>query len=187
VARREPLTAEDIHAEALRVLDTEGLAGLNARNLTSRLACSTKTVYQLAGNRDAMVRAVVARAFAEMDLHFRPGPDLPSTLLGWARTLHHEMLARPWLGTLMTPADREATVAYVVRLVDALVAHGLRRRTAVAVAGNVGHWTVATTLLDIRAPGEWDHPQRFEETLDWLVRGIVEVHAPAHPPQVVRP
>lgn len=178
MARRDPLTVEHIHAEGLRVLDTEGLAGLNARNLTSRLACSTKTIYQLAGNRDTMVRGIVATAFAEMDLQFHPGPDLPATLKNWARTLHREMLAHPWLGTLMTTADREATVAYVVRLVDALVDHGLRRRTAIAVAGNVGHWTVGTTLLDIRAPGEWDHPERFEETLDWLVRGIVQVHAP---------
>lgn len=178
MARREPLTAADIHAEALRILDTDGIGGLNARNLTSRLACSTKTVYQLAGTRDVMVRGVVALAFAEMDLQFRPGPDLPSTLKGWARTLHHEMLARPWLGTLMTPADREATVAYVVRLVDAITGHGLRRRDAVTVAGNIGHWTVSTSLLDIRAPGEWDHPERFEETLDWLVRGIVQVHTP---------
>lgn len=178
MVRRDPLTVEQIHAEGLRILDSDGVAALNARNLTSRLACSTKTIYQLAGNRDTMIRGIVATAFAEMDLQFRPGPDLPGTVRNWARTLHHEMLARPWLGTLMTTADREATVAYVVRLVDALVGHGLRRRTAIAVAGNIGHWTVGTTLLDIRAPGEWDHPERFEETLDWLVRGIVQVHAP---------
>lgn len=175
---RDPLTADRIHAEALRILDTEGIAGLHARNLTRQLSCSSKTLYQLVGNKEALVRGVVARAFAEMDLQFRPGPDLPTTLKNWARTLHHEMLARPWLGTLMTPADRDATVAYVVRLVDALAGHGLRRRDAITVAGNVGHWTVSTSLLDIRAPGEWDHPERFEETLDWLVRGVVQVHTP---------
>lgn len=178
MARRDPLTAEQVHAEALRILDAEGPAGLHARQLTRRLACSTKTLYQLVGNKEGLVRGVVAQAFAEMDLQFQPQAALPGTLKTWARTLHREMLARPWLGTLMTTDDREATVAYVVRLVDALTDHGLRRRDAIAVAGNVGHWTVGTTLLDIRAPGEWDHPERFEETLDWLVRGIVEVHSP---------
>jgi len=176
--RTGPLTADQVYAEALRVLDDEGLPGLNARNLTARLSCSTKTLYQLVGNREQMVRGIVARAFADMDLAFRPGPDWATTLRGWARTLHGELLARPYLGTLMTPADRDATVAYVVRLVDALVEHGLRRRAAIEVSGNVGHWTVATTLLDLRAPGQWDHPDRFEETLDWLVRGIAEVHGP---------
>jgi AcrR family transcriptional regulator len=177
--RREPLTAEQVYAEGLRVLDEEGVAGLSARNLTSRLSCSTKTIYHLVGNRHAMVRGVVAAAFAEMDLQFRPAPDWQTSLKNWSRTLHDELLARPWLGTLMTPEDREATVAYVLRLVDVLTEHGVRRRTAVGIAGNVGHWTISTTLLDLRAPGEWDQPERFEETLDWLVRGVEQALAGA--------
>ncbi|MCZ4499881.1 MAG: transcriptional regulator, TetR family [Marmoricola sp.] len=172
---RPPLTATLIYAESLRILDDEGVKGLNARNLTGRLACSTKTLYQLVGNRDAMVRGIVAHAFAGMDLEFRPGPDWPTSMKNWARTLHSALLARPYLGSLMTLEDRDATVAYVVRLVDVLVEHGFRTRFAVEVAGNVGHWTISSTLLDLRAPGEWDQPERFEATLDWLVRGIDQV------------
>lgn len=170
-------TADEVYAEALRILDEQGLPGLNARNLTSRLSCSTKTVYQLVGNRHAMVRGIVAAAFAEMDLQFRPAPTWQDSMKSWSRTLHAELLARPWLGTLMTLEDREATVAYVLRLVDALTEKGIRRRTAIGIAGNVGHWTISSTLLDLRAPGEWDHPDRFEETLDWLVRGIEQTLA----------
>lgn len=170
-------TADEVYAEALRILDEQGLAGLNARNLTSRLSCSTKTIYQLVGNRHAMVRGIVAAAFAEMDLQFRPATTWQDSTKIWSRTLHAELLARPWLGTLMTLEDRDATVSYVVRLVDVLTEAGVRRRTAVGIAGNVGHWTISTTLLDLRAPGEWDHPERFEETLDWLVRGIEQTLA----------
>ncbi len=180
-------TAEEVYAEALRILDEQGLPGLNARNLTSRLACSTTTVYQLVGNRHAMVRGIVAAAFAEMDLAFRPAPTWEESLRAWSRTLHAELLARPWLGTLMTPEDREATVAYVLRLVDVLTDHGVRRRTAVRIAGNVGHWTISTTLLDLRAPGEWDHPERFEETLDWLVHGIERSLGWPCPPNIDQP
>jgi len=183
---RQSLTAEQIYDECLRVLDEDGLAGLNARNLTSRLSCSTKTLYRLVGNREAMVRGIVARAFAAMDLEFRPGTDWRAGLKNWSRTLHSALLARPYLGSLMTLEDREVTVAYVVRLVDLLVEHGFARRTAIEVAGNVGHWTISTTLLDLRAPGEWDHPDRFEQTLDWLVRGIEQSVAPpgSAPPHV---
>lgn len=163
---------ERIYAECLSILDAEGLEGLNARRLTSQLSCSTKTLYQVVGNRDRMIRGVVAFAFAGMDLQFRPAADWQTSLKNWSRTLHDALLARPYLGTLMTPADREATVAYVTRLYDVLVEHGFPSRTAVEVAGNVGHWTISTTLLDLRAPGEWDQPERFEATLDWLVRGI---------------
>jgi AcrR family transcriptional regulator len=170
--RSTPLTAEAIYAEALRVLDEEGLAGLNARNLTHRLACSTKTIYSLVGNRQAMIRGIVAAAFAQMDLAFMPGSTWQLSTKRWAETLHTELLARPYLGTLMTLEDRDATIAYVLRLVDALVDAGIRRRPAVEIAGNVGHWTIASTLLDLRAPGEWDQPHRFEATLEWLVCGI---------------
>jgi hypothetical protein len=170
--RAGPLSAPQVYAEALRVLDEQGLPGLNARNLTSRLSCSTKTLYQLVGNRRAMERGIVATAFAGMDLQFRPGASWQESLKAWSRTLHAELLARPYLGVLMTLEDRAATVSYVVRLVDALVEHGVARRTAIRIAGNVGHWTISSALLELRAPGEWDHPEHFEETLDWLVLGI---------------
>ena len=175
---RPSLTADQIYDEALRILDEDGIKGLNARNLTSRLACSTKTLYQLVGNREAMVRGIVAHAFAGMDLEFKPGPDWQTSLKNWSRTLHSALLARPYLGSLMTLEDRDATVAYVRRLLDVLVEHGFRTRAAIEVAGNVGHWTISSTLLDLRAPGEWDQPERFDATLDWLVRGIAETLAP---------
>jgi AcrR family transcriptional regulator len=40
------ISAETIYDEALRVLEAEGVKGLTARNLASRLRCSTKTLYQ---------------------------------------------------------------------------------------------------------------------------------------------
>lgn len=169
---RHPVTAQQICDVALDILDEQGVKGLNARNLTARLACSTKTLYQLVGNREAMTRAIVAHAFSRMDLEFKPGPDWQTSIKNWSRTLHSALLARPYLGTLMTLEDRDATVAYVKRLLDALVEHGFRTGFAIEVAGNVGHWTISSTLLDLRAPGEWDQPERFEATLDWLVRGI---------------
>jgi AcrR family transcriptional regulator len=169
---RQAPTPQQIYDACLAILDEEGLPALNARNLTRRLSCSTKTLYQLVGNRDAMIRGVVARAFAVMDLEFQPGADWQTSIKSWSRTLHSALLSRPYLGSLMTLEDRDATVAYVVRLVDVLVECGFRRKLAIEVAGNVGHWTISSGLLDLRAPGQWDQPERFEATLDWLVRGI---------------
>lgn len=169
---RPPLTEEQIYAECLRILDEEGLPALNARNLTARLSCSTKTLYRLVGNRQAMVRGIVAHAFAAMDLEFRPAADWQTSVKNWSRTLHSALLTRPYLGTLMTLEDRDVTIAYVMRLVDLLVERGFARRDAVEVSGNIGHWTISSTLLDLRAPGEWDQPERFEATLGWLVLGI---------------
>ncbi len=173
-SRVAPLTPELIYDAALRILDTEGVKGLNARRLTAELACSTKTLYQLVGNREAMERGIVARAFAQMRLDFRPAGGWQESALDWARTLRSALLARPYLGALMTLEDREATIAYVVRLVDVLAERGMRRRDAIEVAGNLGHLTISSTLLDLRAPGEWDRPESFERTLDWFLRGVAQ-------------
>lgn len=54
------ISVETIYDEALRVLDTEGVAGLNARNLAARLHCSTRTLYEQVGNREALIRGLVA-------------------------------------------------------------------------------------------------------------------------------
>ncbi len=113
-----------------------------------------------------------------MELDFHPGPDWQSSLTAWAHTLRSALLARPYLGRLMTPEDRDATITYVLRLVDVLRDHGFSQGRAIEVAGNVGHWTISSTLLDLRAPGEWDHPERFEATLHWLVSGIDRVVVP---------
>ena len=172
---RQPLTAEQVYDECLAILDEEGLKGLNARHLTHRLACSTKTLYQLVGNRDAMVRGVVAHAFAGMDLEFRPGARLADE--------HQELVADAALGAAGPALPGQPDDPRGPRRHGRLRGAPGRRpgrarvpaRFAVEVAGNVGHWTIGSTLLDLRAPGEWDQPERFEATLDWLVRGIDQV------------
>jgi AcrR family transcriptional regulator len=54
------ISAETIYDKALRVLEAEGVKGLTARNLASRLRCSAKTLYQQVGNREALIRGLVA-------------------------------------------------------------------------------------------------------------------------------
>ncbi|CAN5421428.1 hypothetical protein BH09ACT12_BH09ACT12_21290 [soil metagenome] len=166
------ISAESIYDEALEVLTTEGAAGLNARNLSARLRCSTKTLYNQVGNREAMMRGLVAHAFATIDLEFDPGETWQASVRAWAMALRSVLLARPDLGRLMTTSDRPVVIGYVTRLIRILTTHGFSDEFAVRSGGVLVHVTLSMTLADLAAPGEWDRPDVFATTVEWLIAGM---------------
>lgn len=166
------LSAEAIYDEALRVLGTDGVAGLTARNLSSRLSCSTKTLYLQVGNREALVRGVVARAFASIDLDFSTDTGWRDSVRTWCHALRAALVARPDLCSLMTTSDRGVVIEYVTRLIRVLTGHGLSNDEAVRACGILVHVTLSMTLADMAAPGEWDEPDVFDTTIQWLITGM---------------
>ena len=57
----KPLIPVDvIYEHALALIDAEGAEALNARRLAADLKCSTRTLYQQVGNREELIRALVA-------------------------------------------------------------------------------------------------------------------------------
>jgi AcrR family transcriptional regulator len=168
------LSVDAIYDQALRILDAQGAAGLTIRNLATRLRCSNKTLYQQIGNRDALVRGVVARAFAAIDLDFAAGAEWQDGVRSWCLALRGALFERPDLCTLMTTADRDVVISYIGRLMEVLEAHGFSHREAVHAGGILAHVTVSMTLADVAAPGQWDDPRVFETTVGWLVAGMTQ-------------
>jgi AcrR family transcriptional regulator len=166
------LSVEAIYDEALRVLATDGAAGLNARNLSSRLRCSTKTLYQQVGNRDALVRGVVARAFGSIDIDFSTDMDWQDSVRTWCHALRSALTARPDLCSLMTTADRGVVIGYVTQLIRVLTRHGFSHDDAIRACGILVHVTLSMTLADMAAPGQWDDPAVFDTTVRWLIDGM---------------
>ena len=166
------ISAESIYDEALEVLATEGAAGLHARNLSTRLRCSTKTLYQQVGNRETMIRGLVAHAFATIDLDFDPGENWQTSVRAWCMALRGALLARPDLCRLMTTSDRTVVIRYVTRLIRILTTHGFDDELAVRSGGVLVHVTLSMTLADLAAPGEWDQPDVFATAVDWLILGM---------------
>lgn len=169
------IPAERIYDAALALLDESGVPGLNAKNLSERLRCSTQTLYQVVGNREQMIRGVVRHAFAQMELDFRPTDDLRTTVYSWSMTLRTAMLAQPTLASLMAVEDREVVTTYGEPLVHAFLAHGFTPATAVRAAGIISHITVSMTVGDIRAPGVMDDPEIFETALVSLTDGLIRL------------
>ncbi|NED67315.1 TetR family transcriptional regulator, partial [Streptomyces sp. SID10244] len=55
------IPVETIYERALVLLDDEGDSALSTRRLAADLRISTRTLYQQVGNRENLIRALVAR------------------------------------------------------------------------------------------------------------------------------
>jgi AcrR family transcriptional regulator len=166
------LSADAIFDEALRVLAEEGAAGLTIRNLAGRLKCSNKTLYQQVGSREVLVRGVVARAFAQLELAFSNDAPWEAAVESWCTALRAELLAHTDLCMLMTTADRDVVVDHVGQLMAVLERDGFTHGQAVRAGGILAHVTLSMTLSDVAAPGQWDDPRVFATTVQWLIEGM---------------
>ncbi len=184
------LSADAIFDEALRIVAEEGAAGLTIRTLAARLRCSNKTLYQQVGTFEVLVRGVVARAFARLELAFSAGCPWEIATESWCTALRTALLDNPDLRSLMTVADRGVIVGYIDQLIAVLERDGFTHNQAVRAGGILAHVTLSMTLSDISAPGEWDDPQVFVTTVRWLVHGMALMRVEdalhhAHRPETV--
>jgi AcrR family transcriptional regulator len=69
---RSTLTREQIVAEALRLLDTEGIEALSMRKLAAALDAGATSLYWHVANRDELIELVINEIYGELDV-----PDVP--------------------------------------------------------------------------------------------------------------
>lgn len=166
------ISADFIYARALEILTEEGLSGLTARNLTASLHCSAKTLYQQVGNREQLLRGLVAYAFETIEVDFPVGEDWQSSVTSWCLALRNTLCERPDLGRLITLSDRDVVVRYVNRLIKVLITDGFPQDLAIDSCRVLSHATVSMTLTDLATPAEPDRPEFFATAVRWLIRGI---------------
>jgi AcrR family transcriptional regulator len=177
------LSADAIFDEALCVLAEEGAAGLTIRNLATRLRCSNKTLYQQVGAHEVLVRGVVGRAFAQLELAFSTEAPWEVAVESWCNALRTELLDHPGLCKLMTTADRDVVVDYVGQLMAVLERDGFSHSQAVRAGGILAHVTLSMTLSDVAAPGQWDDPRVFATTVQWLIQGMALLRSQTSSPR----
>jgi AcrR family transcriptional regulator len=184
---RPLIPVEVIYARALTLLDAEGSGGLNARRLAADLHISTRTLYEQVGNREQLIRALVARHFSQLRLAFKEYKDWETTALRWCIAFHDTLRAHPFLTELMTIEDREAVVDYVNKLVEAAVREGFPRRLAVEGCRSLVNVTINHTIVEVRALREPEHSAKsaseaakieknFPMTIRWILAGIRAEH-----------
>jgi AcrR family transcriptional regulator len=171
------ISVEAIYDGALRVLDAEGADGLKARNLAARLHCSTRTLYEQVGNREALIRGLVAHAFAKIEPDFREGETWQESTTSWCLALRNTLLSRPELARLMTREDRNVVVGYINRLLKVLFAHGFEHELAVRSCRVLAHATLSLTAADLQSPAGHGDLEVFDTTVAWLIRGMESTSA----------
>ncbi|WAC93795.1 TetR/AcrR family transcriptional regulator [Mycobacterium sp. Aquia_213] len=174
------IPAEDILTHALDLLDSEGIEALSVRRLSAALKISPRTLYQQVGNREALIRALVARHFAQLKLDFKEYDTWESTALHWCQALHDTLRAHPFLTELMTIDDRSAVTEYVNALLKATLQEGIPRPLATECCRGLAHMTINHSIVDVRGLREAKRSesetakieQNFPRLVEWVISGV---------------
>lgn len=177
------IPAEAIYEYALALIDAEGAHALTTRRLAADLKCSTRTLFQQVGNREELIRALVARHFSQLQLDFHEYDTWGDTATQWSLALHDALDAHPNLTELMTIDDRGAVTSYVDKLLKSLMQAGFDRQLATHCCRSLANTTINHTIVEAqalrrtprtRATG-LDAKRRkrsFLQTVDWIIVGV---------------
>jgi AcrR family transcriptional regulator len=80
--RKEQLSRERIVAEAVRLLDAEGMEALSMRSLGTRLGAGATSLYRHVASKDELIELVVDEVYAEVDVPEIADPG------GWRLAAH---------------------------------------------------------------------------------------------------
>ncbi len=149
------LDRQRIVAEAVALLDAEGLDGVTTRKLAARLGVQSPTLYWHLPNKAALVTAI---ADAILDQQFRdlspPEPDQPwqDWLSGLAERLRRALLAHPDGARVISASQLSLTMTAISELaMSTLVARGISLRQARVIVLTVERFTVGH-VLEEQAP-----------------------------------
>lgn len=168
---------------SLALLDSEGADAFTTRRLAAELKISTRTLYQQVGNREELIRALVARHFSALQLEFHECEDWENTAVQWCMGLHDALRAHPYLTELMTVDDRAAVMVYVDELLKSTVKEGIPHALAVECSRALVNLVINHTVMEVRALREprlsdasADESRRIEEnlliTIRWILSGV---------------
>jgi TetR/AcrR family transcriptional regulator, tetracycline repressor protein len=149
------LDRQRIVAEAVALLDAEGLDGVTTRKLAARLGVQSPTLYWHVPNKAALVTAI---ADAILDQQFGdmspPEPDQhwQDWLSGLAERLRRALLAHPDGARVVSASQLSRTMAAISELaMSTLVARGVPLRQARVIVLTVERFTVGH-VLEEQAP-----------------------------------
>ncbi|MEU8078728.1 TetR/AcrR family transcriptional regulator C-terminal domain-containing protein [Catellatospora citrea] len=149
------LDRQRIVAEAVALLDAEGLDGVTTRKLAARLGVQSPTLYWHLPNKAALVTAIadaiLNQEFGDMS---PPEPDQhwPDWLSGLAGRLRRALLAHPDGARVVSASQLSVTMAAISELaMSTLVARGVPLRQARVIVLTVERFTVGH-VLEEQAP-----------------------------------
>jgi TetR/AcrR family tetracycline transcriptional repressor len=162
------LDRQRIVAEAVALLDAEGLDGVTTRKLAARLGVQSPTLYWHLPNKAALItaiaEAILGEQFGEMS---PPEPDerWQDWLIGLAERLRRALLAHPDGARIISTAQLSLTMAAISELaMSTLVARGVSLRHARVIVLTVERFTVGHVLEEQAPRPEGDALKDFDMT-----------------------
>ncbi len=121
--REQPaLSRAQIVAEAVALLDADGLDTLSMRNLGARLGAGATSLYRHVANKDELIELVVDEVYGELQVP-APSRDWRAVVSDCARGVREMVLRHPWLASVLGQVGLHYLGPNVMRLNEAM--HGL--------------------------------------------------------------
>ncbi|OPC79129.1 TetR family transcriptional regulator [Embleya scabrispora] len=121
--QREQLSREQIVAEAVRLLDIEGLEALSMRRLGTRLGAGATSLYRHVANKDELIELVVDEVYGELTV---PEPGDPAnwraTIESCAYSVRAMVLRHPWVAVVLGQVGLAYLGPNVIRLSERMLA-----------------------------------------------------------------
>lgn len=141
------MTRDRIVAEAVALLDEEGVGGLTMRRLAERVGAGPTTLYWHVATKDDVVDLALDQIFGEVPLPERPADDwqadVRTIITGWRAA----MLRHPWSATLLgRPLLGPNVLARTEYLQAALVRSGLAEPHLTAAIHALANYVIGSTL-----------------------------------------
>jgi AcrR family transcriptional regulator len=182
VVAKPLIDPEVIYERAFKLVDREGPSGLTARRLASELGISTSTLYQQVGKREELVRELVARHFAQLELELQHQGTWEATALQWCKVLLADLRAHPFLTELMSYEDRAAVMRFIDPLTAATLREGFTEDLAIDCSRVLVNLTLDHAVMEARAFGDPSFPSSkaearrrsatFEQMVCWVLAGV---------------
>jgi AcrR family transcriptional regulator len=122
--REQPaLSREQIVAEAVKLLDAEGIDALSMRRLGTQLGAAATSIYWHVASKDELIELVVDAAYGELEV---PGAGDPAAwrvaVTRFAHSLRSMILRHSWMASLLPQAGLAHLGPNLLRLTDRLAA-----------------------------------------------------------------
>ncbi len=101
--REQPaLSREQIVAQAVQLLDTEGIDALSMRKLGNRLGAGATSLYRHVANKDELIELAVDEIYGEIEVPDSADPARwRADVAHCARSLRATMLRHPWIASVL--------------------------------------------------------------------------------------
>ncbi|MBO2454229.1 TetR/AcrR family transcriptional regulator C-terminal domain-containing protein [Actinomadura barringtoniae] len=117
------LSQERIVAEAIQLLDAEGIESLSMRSLGTRLNAGATSLYRHVANKDELIELVVDEVYGELEVPAAGDPNAwREAIAGFAASLRAMALRHPWVATLLGQVGLVQLGPNVSRLSEAVIA-----------------------------------------------------------------